>query len=45
MTHLALHTAPGASFAGLELRRDEDWRRTERALTNIIHTLLGPVDQ
>jgi len=45
MTHLALHTAPGASFAGLEPRRDEDWHRAERALTNIVHALLGPVDQ
>jgi hypothetical protein len=45
MTHLAMHAAPAASFAGLELRRDEDWRRAERALTNIVHTLLGPVDQ
>jgi AcrR family transcriptional regulator len=45
MTHLAMHAAPAASFAGLELRRDEDWRRAERALANIVHTLLGPVDQ
>jgi AcrR family transcriptional regulator len=45
VTHLALHAGPGASFAGLELRRDEDWRRAERALTNVVNALLGPADQ
>ncbi len=45
MTHLALHAAPGASVGALEPRRDDEWRRIERALTNIVSALLGPADQ
>jgi AcrR family transcriptional regulator len=46
MTHLALH-AGGASangFAWLELRRDDDWRRAERALTGAVNALLAVDD-
>ncbi len=45
MTHLALHASPGTSAGALEPRRDDDWRRLERALTNIVSALLGPGDQ
>ena len=42
MTHFALHTGPGARSRDSSLRREEEWRRAERALTNIVHALLGP---
>ncbi len=45
MTHLALHAQPGASVGALEPRRDNEWHRLERALTNIVSALLGPSDQ
>ena len=40
-THLALHAGAGAPFASLDLRRDTDWRRAERALLQTIQALLG----
>lgn len=43
ITHLALH-AGGGAFAGLELRRDDDWARAERALARTINALLGAGD-
>ncbi len=45
MTHLALHAQPGASVGALGPRHDNEWRRLERALTNIVSALLGPADQ
>lgn len=45
MTHSALHASPGTLAGALEPRRDDDWRRLERALTNIVSALLGPGDQ
>ena len=45
VTHLALHGGAGAPFAGLDLRRDEDWSRAERALSRTIHALLGAGDE
>jgi AcrR family transcriptional regulator len=45
MIHLALQSGARSTFATLDLRRDEDWRRAERALAGAVHALLGPVDQ
>ena len=43
-THLALHSGAGSPFASLDLRRDADWRRAERALLQTIQALLGAPD-
>lgn len=40
ITHLALHAGSGA-YGGLELRRDDDWSRAERALARTVLALLG----
>ena len=45
VTHLALHGGGGAPFAGLDLRREEEWSRAERALSRTIHALLGAGDE
>ena len=45
VTHLAMHGGAGAPFAGLDLRREEDWSRAERALSRTIHALLGAGDE
>ncbi len=45
MTHSALHASPGALVGALGPRHDDEWRRLERALTNIVSALLGPADQ
>ncbi len=44
VTQLALRSGAGSTFAGLDLRRAEDWRRVERALANSVHALLGGTD-
>jgi AcrR family transcriptional regulator len=43
-THLALHAGTGAPYASLDLRRDPDWRRAERALLQTVQALLGAPD-
>lgn len=43
-THLALHAGGGSAFAGLELRRDEDWNRAERALARTATALFDGGD-
>ena len=40
-THLALHSGGAAPYAALDLRRDTDWRRAERALLQTVQALLG----
>jgi AcrR family transcriptional regulator len=45
MIHLALQSGARSTFASLDLRRDQDWRRVERVLAGAVHALLGPVDQ
>ena len=44
ITQLALHAGAGGTYAGLELRREEDWLRAERALTRLVSALLGAGD-
>ena len=40
-THLALQAGAAAPFATLDLHRDTDWKRAERALLQTIQALLG----
>jgi len=43
-TYLALHAGAGSAFASLDLSRDADWRRAERAILQTVQALLGAPD-
>jgi AcrR family transcriptional regulator len=45
MSHLALHGGAGAGFAGIELRREEDWRRAERVLAGLVQAMLAVAEE